>query len=245
MALQASGAISIGDLATEFSDSPPNSMSEFYSGGSLVANNAVNVNVPSSGAVSLSNYRGSAGTQTRNISINMDYNLGFTAFGLTSAQYAADPTGTPGSFSVGASSLAYQPVFRAGTGFITSASITIGQNEGTGAQSEYVMLYGGTSSTTATNLVARWDAGSSGDTGGNRSYSIVWGTDGKITSITYTGGNYNIGIISFVTDNTSAANAAGYTWFGFRLKNPPSFSIGKVNENMTGTFYSTSITQPS
>lgn len=36
MALQASGAISIGDLATEFSDSPPNSMSEFYRGGSLV-----------------------------------------------------------------------------------------------------------------------------------------------------------------------------------------------------------------
>jgi hypothetical protein len=244
MALQASGAISIGDLATEFSDSPPNSMSEFYRGGSLVADNAANVNIPQSGAASFSDYYGGAGTQTRNVSINMDYNLGFTAFGLTSAQYASNPTGTPSSFSVGANSLAYQPVFRAGTGFITSASITIQQNEDTGSQSEYVMFYGGTSSTTATNLVARWDAGSSGSSGGSRSYSIVWGADGKITSITYTGGNYNTGIISFVTDNTSAANAAGYTWFGFRLKNPPSFS-GKVNENMTGTFYSTSITQPS
>jgi len=36
MALQASGAISISELATEFSDTVPNSLSEFYNGGSLV-----------------------------------------------------------------------------------------------------------------------------------------------------------------------------------------------------------------
>lgn len=240
MALPASGQISLSQFRTAFGGSVPDSVSEYYRGGSNVANNAINTNIPQSGAASFSDYYGGAGTQTRNISINMDYNLGFTAFGLTTQS----STAAPFSFSVGANSLAYQPVFRAGTGFITSASITIGQNEDTGAQSEYVMLYGGTSSTTATNLVARWDAGSNGSTGGNRSYSIVWGTDGKITSITYTGGSFNTGIISFVTNNTSAANAAGYTWFGFRLKNPPSFS-GKVNENMTGTFFSTSITQPS
>lgn len=36
MALQASGAISISELATEFGDTVPNSLSEFYNGGSLV-----------------------------------------------------------------------------------------------------------------------------------------------------------------------------------------------------------------
>ena len=36
MALQASGAISLSDLGTEFSDTQPHSLSEFYSGGSLV-----------------------------------------------------------------------------------------------------------------------------------------------------------------------------------------------------------------
>jgi hypothetical protein len=36
MALQASGAISISELATEFGDTIPNSLSEFYNGGSLV-----------------------------------------------------------------------------------------------------------------------------------------------------------------------------------------------------------------
>ena len=38
MTLQASGAISLSDLGTEFSDNQPHSLSEFYSGGSLVPN---------------------------------------------------------------------------------------------------------------------------------------------------------------------------------------------------------------
>ena len=40
MTLQASGAISLSDLGTEFSDTQPHSLSEFYSGGSLVPNTA-------------------------------------------------------------------------------------------------------------------------------------------------------------------------------------------------------------
>ena len=36
MTLQASGAISLSDLGTEFGDNQPHSLSEFYSGGSLV-----------------------------------------------------------------------------------------------------------------------------------------------------------------------------------------------------------------
>jgi hypothetical protein len=107
-----------------------------------------------------------------------------------------------------------------------------------------VILYGGTSSTTVNNIVARWDAGSSGSTGGNRTYAITWSDDGRIEDIEKTAGQYNEGIITLHTNNVSAARNAGYTWFSFRLKNPPSIS-GKANENMTGTFFSTSITQPS
>ena len=54
MALQASGAISLSDLATEFGDTAPNSMSEFYAGGSLVGTN--NASVPASGAITLANF---------------------------------------------------------------------------------------------------------------------------------------------------------------------------------------------
>jgi len=54
MALQASGAISLANLATEFGDTTPNSMSEFYAGGSLVGTN--NASVPASGAITLANF---------------------------------------------------------------------------------------------------------------------------------------------------------------------------------------------
>jgi len=239
MALPASGVLSMSTLATEFGDSTPNSMSEFYRGGSLVADNAVNVNVPSSGAVSFSNYRSSAGTQTRNISINLGYINPSGGTGLTTIS----STGTPVSIGGSANTVAYQPVFHAGTGFITNASITIQQNEDVASNNGHVILYGGTSDSTTTNIVAQWNAGISGSQGGSRNYDIVWDSDGLINSITYTGGSYNTGIISFVTDDTAAARTAGYKWYGFRLKIPSSF--GKASSIMLGTFSSLSITQPS
>jgi len=239
MALPASGVLSMSNLATEFGDSTPNSMSEFYRGGSLVADNAVNGNVPSSGAVSFSNYYASAITQTRNISINLGYVNPSGGTGLTTIS----STGTPVSIGGTANTVAYQPVFYAGTGFFTNASITIQQNEDVASNTGHVILYGGTSDSTTTNIVAQWDAGSSGSQGGNRSYSIVWDSDGLINSITYTGGSYNTGIISFVTDDTAAARTAGYKWYGFRLKIPSSF--GNASSIMLGTFSSLSITQPS
>ena len=238
MALPASGQISLSQFRTTFGGSVPDSVSEYYRGGSNVDDNAINVNIPQSGAASFSDYYNGTGVQTRNISVNMDYLQGNTAFGLQTQS----STATPFSFSAGTNAVVYQPVFHAGTGFITSASITIAQNEDVAPNSQHVLLYGGTSDSTTTNIVARWDAGSSGSSGGSRSYSIVWDADGLISSITYTGGQYNSGIISFVTNNTAAARTAGYKWFGFRLKNPSSYSKG--SEIMTGTFYSTSITQP-
>ena len=239
MALPASGQISLSQFRTTFGGSTPDSVSEYYRGGSLVADNAANVNIPQSGAASFSDYYAGAGTQTRDISIRLGYISPSGGVGLTTISSTATPFAIGGS----ANQIAYQPVFRAGTGFITTASIGIQQNEDVAANSEHVLLYGGTSDSTTTNIVARWDAGSSGSTGGSRSYSIVWDADGLISSITYAGGNYNTGIISFVTDNTAAARTAGYKWFGFRLKNPSSFA--KASDIMVGTFYSTSITQPS
>ena len=238
MALPASGQISLSQFRTTFGGSVPDSVSEYYRGGANVADNAINVNIPQSGAASFSDYYSGAGTQTRDVSIRLGYISPSGGVGLTTISSTATPFAVGG----GANQIAYQPVFHAGTGFITSASITIQQNEDVASNSEHVLLYGGVSDSTTTNIVARWDAGSSGSTGGNRSYSIVWDADGLINSITYTGGNYNTGIISFVTDNTAAARTAGYKWFGFRLKNPSSFA--KASDIMLGTFYSTSLTQP-
>ena len=54
MALQASGPISLADIAEEFGDSPPHSMSEFYRDGGKVP--GVNTNVPTSGLIRLGNF---------------------------------------------------------------------------------------------------------------------------------------------------------------------------------------------
>jgi hypothetical protein len=239
MSLPSSGQISLSQFRTTFGGTAPDSVSEYYRGGANVADNAVNTSIPQSGTASFSDYYGGVGTATRNLQVNMDYGFSNSAVGLTSQS----STAAPSSFSVSSNSLCYQPVFHAGTGFITSASITVQQNEDVAANSEHVLLYGGTSSSTVTNIVGRWDAGSSGSQGGSRSYSIGWDADGLINAITYTGGVYNIGIISFVTDNVSGARSSGYTWYGFRLKNPSSYAKG--SEIMTGTFYnSNSYTQP-
>ena len=244
MALPDSGQISISQLRTNFGGSAPDGLGEYYRGGSNVADNAANTSIPQSGAVSLSDFYSSAGTTTRDIRVWMAYQFaagGYTSgFGVTSQS----STAAPSTISNGANAVAWQPVFHAGSGFITSASITISQNEDVTAYNNNVVLYGGTSSSTVTNVVAAWNAGSSGSTGGSRSYSIVWTDAGLISSITYTGGAYNVGIITWAVDNVSAANSGGYTWFGFYAKNPPSY--GKGARVLGGTFYSaSSVPQPS
>lgn len=91
MALQSSGAISLADLATEFGDSAPHSMSEFYAGGSLVGTN--NSSVPSSGAISLSNFYNATAALVLDITSNTsDYNI-LTA--ATAAGYNAASDTTP------------------------------------------------------------------------------------------------------------------------------------------------------
>ena len=49
MALPSSGAISLSAIASEFGDSTPNSINEFYRGGSLVPTLSTNNSVPTSG----------------------------------------------------------------------------------------------------------------------------------------------------------------------------------------------------
>ena len=239
MALPDSGQISISQLRTTFGGSTPDGLAEYYRGGSNVADNAANTSVPQSGAVSLSDFYSSAGTASRDIRVWMSYLFNENGFGVTSQS----STAAPSSISASANAVAWQPVFRAGQGYITSASITISQNEDTSAYNNNVVLYGGTTDSTVTNIVAAWNAGSSGSTGGARSYSIAWTDAGLISSITYTGGSYNTGIITWATDNVSTANSNGYTWFGFYAKNPPSF--GKGARVLGGTFYSSSsVPQP-
>ena len=62
MALASSGTLSINDIAGEFGGSSnPESLSEFYRGGSRVPNSPANSSIPTSGTIAISNfYNGSA-----------------------------------------------------------------------------------------------------------------------------------------------------------------------------------------
>jgi len=91
MALQSSGAISLADLATEFGDTTPHSMSEFYRDGGKVPGN--NTGVPTSGAIGLSDFYGAVAALVLNVSSNQTaYNV-LTA--ATAAGYNASTDTTP------------------------------------------------------------------------------------------------------------------------------------------------------
>ena len=62
MTIVSSGAISINSLVGEYGGSGSHSLSEYYKGGSFVANHSNNSNVPTSGTISLSNFYGQNNT---------------------------------------------------------------------------------------------------------------------------------------------------------------------------------------
>ena len=64
MAVTSSAPIDIGDLVTEFGGSAPHSLTEYYRGGSLVPNTTANNSVPTSGAISLTDFFGATNTVT-------------------------------------------------------------------------------------------------------------------------------------------------------------------------------------
>ena len=205
MALPDSGQISISQLRTNFGGSAPDGLGEYYRAGANVPDNALNVAVPSVGAISLSDFYSSAGTTTRDIRVWMAYQFaagGYTSgFGVTSQS----STAAPSTISNGANAVAWQPVFHAGTGFITGASITISQMK-MYLPTTTMLFCTVVRQRTVTNVVAAWNAGYNGSTGGARGYSISWNSDGTINSITNTSNTYNYGIITWAIDNVSAAN---------------------------------------
>ena len=78
MTIKTSGDLSISDIVAEFGGSSPHSLSEYYAGGSYVYSGATGTNgaIPSSGAISLSNFYGAVKRQTLTITSNQtDLNL--------------------------------------------------------------------------------------------------------------------------------------------------------------------------
>lgn len=64
MALQTSGPISLSDIANQFGDATPYSISEFYRNGGLVPESSLNANIPTRGQISFSNFYGATNSWT-------------------------------------------------------------------------------------------------------------------------------------------------------------------------------------
>ena len=69
MALPSSGVLTLNDIQTEFGGTNPIDLSDYYRGGGLVPNSAGNSAIPTSGAISVSDFYGSANL------LNLDFTV--------------------------------------------------------------------------------------------------------------------------------------------------------------------------
>jgi len=232
MTLPSSGTISINSLVGEFGGSTPHALSEYYRNNGLVTSG--NTNVPTSGALSLSNFYGATATTTRDVRVQMSHTgSSYSGFGVTSISDR-----TPQSYSGTGSFTVYSPVWRAGTGYLgTTLTFTLQQNEDTTATT--IKLLGGTDETNATTIVYQWNLGVSGSQGGNKSYSLAFNSNGSIASLTQTGSQYNSGIVSLGTQNVNA----NHRWYRWEITSPS--SSAKSSTMILGQPTSlSSVTQP-
>ena len=109
--------------------SAPHSLKDYYRNGTEgVPDTVTTQSIPTIGEIGLKDFTVVLKLNNRDIRVWMSYlyspidNYGF---GVTSQS----STAAPSTISNGANAVAWQPVFRAGQGYITSASITISQNE--------------------------------------------------------------------------------------------------------------------
>lgn len=238
MALPGSGTISINSLVGEFGGSAPHALSEYYRDGGLVSSG--NTNVPTSGALSLSDFYGASATTTRDIRVQMSYSAGhaYSAFGVTSANSTAAPQSYSGSLLYNPFTI-YSPVFRAGTGYLgQDLDFSYSQNED--AQPSVIYLYGGTSPSAVNDVVLKLNGGYNNSYGGTRSFTVAFDSNGGCTGITNTANTGSFpGIISITTNNPSTS----HRWYMWSCTSPSASDKGATMMNGDPTSLS-SVTQP-
>lgn len=124
MAIPSSGEIKISEIATEFGDTAPNQMSEYYRGGGLVPDVPGNAAVPTSGQISVANFYGaqnrvavpltiSANTQNYNVYTQATASPSYTA-GIADVTLTIQPGVLVGSSSTGTYALNIPSAFDSG-----------------------------------------------------------------------------------------------------------------------------------
>lgn len=221
MTLQASGVITMDDIVGEFGGTAPHGLKEYYNGGGITPTS--NTNVPTTGIIGLKDFYGAASTVNRDIRVQMSYvGASYSGFGVTDITDR-----TPQSYSGSGSFTVFSPVWRAGTGYLgTSLTFTLQQNEDTTATT--IKLLGGTNETNATTIVYQWNLAYDGGSGGNKSYSLAFNSNGSISSLTQTGAQFYSGIITLATQNVNSS----HVWYRWEVTSPS--SSNKSSTMITG-----------
>jgi hypothetical protein len=186
MAVKASGTLALdGDVAGEFGGARPHSLSEYYRGGTLVPQSSINQNIPTSGAISLSNFRGGS----------KFFNSAASISSISTTRFAQDGINQNSLPGVGGSYQKY--FFRTFRGFNVTAAGTqitvpnmtitirgdeeedkIGSDENTGIRNPGVEIVYRQSRFAAETIVGtfRGSGVSRDDDGGNLNVSVTGGT---------------------------------------------------------------------
>tara|TARA_R110001592_G_scaffold79210_1_gene237235 strand:- start:132 stop:659 length:528 start_codon:yes stop_codon:yes gene_type:complete len=174
MAVTSSAPISITDLVTEFGGSTPHALTEYYRGGSLVPNTTTNASVPTSGAISLTDFFGSSSVTNWTTVVTVGVVSGFftqsgfsaTAFGSLSDTTVDFLDGTPTVSRIEFASISQSPIF-----------FKINGSENTGWTSIQIgsLTLAKSSATSFSDGLWRWD-----------SQSNPFGSDGTETTVVLT-----------------------------------------------------------
>ena len=226
MAIPGSGPLKISEIATEFGDTTPNSMSEYYRGGSLVPDAPANTSIPTSGAIGIGDFYGatnriavpltiSANTQNYNVYTQASASPLYTA-GIADVTLTVQPGVVVGSSSTGTYALNVPNAFNAGdTVTIVNNGTVIGRGGngggggtlpspggggGGGGNAVYVNF-----ATTITNNGTLAGGGGGGGGGGSGRYTSGGGNPKQPTVTYYTGGGGGGG----GAGNTAGSGAGG------------------------------------
>lgn len=203
-ALVSSGTIQITDITGEFGGSTPHSLSEYYRGGGLIGDN--NTNVPTSGAISLSNFYSAVNSTTRTLANSTDVNLS-TTFGADWTSTIPKILSIPSGVTIGgvSSTALTIPAGMGGTLVINNAGSIIGKGGAAGANGGDAII-AQSSGVTINNTGNIYAGGGGGGLGGNGSYSQT----------TYHGaGNYqNVGSSRCGESQANSAVHTSCTYYG-------------------------------
>lgn len=201
MTLASSGSLSMNDIAGEFGGrSDPESLSEFYRGGSRVPAHSNTTSIPSSGTIQIDDFYGTSLTSPLDLAITFTHGDGNSSQGKSLFRvrgYCTVPTMTTACGSIQDSSVA-------GGGFTATCVNSFQYHES------------GYPWTTSNPVFAAWQVAFD-----NTSF-MSW-LDTNYTQANFT----NLGTYSYDSFSNSTTN--GFTWGGFSSSNPASIKNAFYN----------------